>query len=178
VSEQRPALVVAVAECDVDQFPATSFTRYAVHTTTEALRLIETARPRIVAIDWDTAQIDGIQVCSLARRFAHTGILVATSEPERVPFALKAGCHAVLLKPFVPNLVAARIGRLQRELPTTVTPRPADAGLRSGTNRVWPHTACPTCGTGGAVSFEFSSYRRMWYACLACEAVWLGPRQE
>ena len=31
---------------------------------------------------------------------------------------------------------------------------------------------------GNAVSFEFSSYRRMWYACLACEHVWLGPRQE
>ena len=34
------------------------------------------------------------------------------------------------------------------------------------------------CQSNGATSFEYSSYRRMWYACLACDAVWLGPRQE
>ena len=93
--------------------------------------------------------------------------------------ALKAGCHAVLLRPFAPNLLAARLGRLSREIPTTPNALRGLAALQLvGTNRVWPDTQCPTCHAGGAVSFEFSSYRRMWYACLGCDHVWLGPRQE
>jgi hypothetical protein len=83
------------------------------------------------------------------------------------------------LKPFAPNLVAARIGRLSRELPLTpVAVRAAAVMQQTGTNRVWPETHCPKCQTPAATSFEFESYRRMWYACLACDAVWLGNRQE
>ena len=69
------ALVVAAAEADVDHFPSGEFTRYPVRTTVEALRLIETARPRVVVIDWDVPQIDGPQVCGAARKFGHTGVL-------------------------------------------------------------------------------------------------------
>lgn len=173
------ALVVAVAEADVDRFPAGDFTRYPVRATHEALRLIDTARPRVVVIDWDVPQIDGPQVCNAARKFAQTGVLAVMERPDSAPAALKAGCHAILLKPFAPNLVAARIGRLSRELP--LTPAAARAALvmqQTGTNRVWPDTHCPTCNAPSATSFEFASYRRMWYACLACDGVWLGPRQE
>ena len=46
------------------------------------------------------------------------------------------------------------------------------------TNHVWPETRCPACERPGAVSFEFSSHRRAWYACLGCKAVWMGKRQE
>ena len=177
--EVRAVVVIAAAEADLDQFPAGDFTRYPVRTTSEALRLIETARPRVVVIDWDLPHIDGPQVCGAARKFGYTGVLVAMQRPDGAPAALRAGCHAILLKPFAPNLVAARIGRLSRELPLTpVAVRAATAMQQTGTNRVWPETRCPKCAAPSAISFEFSSYRRMWYACLACDAVWLGPRQE
>ena len=174
--ESRAALVIAAAVADVDRFPAANFARYPVHSTSEALRRIETARPRVVAIDWDVPEIDGAQLCSAARKFPHASVLVTMASPENAPAALKAGCHAILLKPFAPNLAAGRIGRLSRELPT------GTGSLRAvqscGTNRVWPDTHCPKCDAPSATSFEFYSYRRMWYACLACDAVWLGARQE
>ena len=173
------SLVVAVAEADVDRIPTGDFARYPVRTTHEALRLIETARPRVVVIDWDAPQIDGPQVCSAATKFGHTGVLVVMQKPERAAAALRAGCHAILLKPFAPNLAAARIGRLVRELPLTRdAARVAIMMQQTGTNRVWPDTHCPKCNAPSATSFEFASYRRMWYACLGCDAVWLGPRQE
>jgi hypothetical protein len=103
---------------------------------------------------------------------------VSTSSPERVPPAIKAGCHGVLLKPFSPAIIAARLGRLMRDPLPTPAARQAAGVTVTGTNRTWPDAACPNCNETGAVSFEFSSYRRMWYACLACEAVWLGPRRE
>ena len=166
--------------------PATSITSrrrssraITSYTTSEAVRLIETARPRIVAIDWDIPEIDGGAGLRRRQKFALTGVLVVMKSPETAPAALTAGCHAILLKPFAPNLVAGRIGRLSRELPATpVTSAPRAMLHQSGTNRVWPETPCPKCHAPSATSFEFSSYRRMWYACLGCDAVWLGPRQE
>lgn len=174
----QAALVIASSAADADRFPAINFTRYPVHSTSEALRLIETARPRVVAIDWDAADIDGVQVCSAVRKFAHTGVLVTMESAKTAPAALKAGCHAILLKPFAPNLAAGRIGRLSRELPSGATPLRASHPVQYGTNRVWADTHCPECDAPSATSFEFYSYRRMWYACLACDHVWLGPRQE
>jgi DNA-binding response OmpR family regulator len=177
-SEIRPALVLAVAASDVECFPASTFTRYVVQTTAEALRLVETARPRVVMIDWDAPEFDGPQICAAARKFPHTAILVTIAKPDRAPAALKAGCHGILLKPFAPNLAAARIGRLSREIPWSPVTARAAALPQSGTNRTWVDVRCPQCSVAGATSFEFSSYRRMWYACLACDAVWLGPRRE
>jgi len=72
-----------------------------------------------------------------------------------------------------------RIGRLSREVPAgTASLRAAPSLQFCGTNRTWPDTHCPRCDAPSATSFEFYSYRRMWYACLACDAVWLGARQE
>jgi DNA-binding response OmpR family regulator len=177
--EVRPTLLVAASAADADTLAASTFTRVATHTTAEALRTIERVRPRVVAIDWDVDTIDGAAVCAAARQVPYTGVLVISASPERVPAALKAGCHAVLLRPFAPNLLAARLGRLSREIPTSPAALRGLAALQLiGTNRVWPDTRCPKCSTGGAVSFEFSSYRRMWYACVPCEHVWLGARQE
>jgi len=173
------AFVLAAAAADVEQFPAGEFTRFPAHTTNEAVRLIETARPRVVAIDWDAPEIDAAQVCTVALKFPLTGVLVTMNGPGTAPAALKAGCHAILLKPFAPNLAVGRLGRLSRELPATPgAMRVAQAMHQCGTNRVWPETNCPTCKAPAATSFEFHSYRRMWYACLTCDAVWLGPRQE
>lgn len=177
--DPKTAVVIAVPEADADRFPVGTFTRYTVHTTHDALRQIETSRPRVIVVDWDCQEIDAAQVCGIARKFTQTGILMVTGDATRVPAALKAGCHAVLLKPVAPNLVAARVGRLARELPSTpMATRAAAAMHQSGTNRIWPDTHCPQCSAADAISFEFHSYRRMWYACLACEHVWLDARQE
>jgi DNA-binding response OmpR family regulator len=177
--DRRPVLLLAVAAADVDRFATSRFTRLTAQNTADVVRTIERSRPRVLALDIDLPQFDCAAIHTAAHQTGHTSVLVLTENPERVPTALKAGCHGVLLKPFAPNLAAARLGRLVRE--TLLTPaarRAAAVLLQHGTNRTWPDTACPTCGHMGAVSFEFSSYRRMWYACLACDGVWLGPRQE
>ena len=170
-------LLVATRPDAVEHFSVSSLTRVAAHTTDDALRVLERTRPRVIAIDWDCEEVDAAALCRRARQLNSGSILVVTERPPSVPGALRAGCHAVLLRPFVPNLLAARIGRLSREFAAL----PASRGTASpllGTNRVWAGTRCPECDAGGAVSFEFFSYRRMWYACLSCDHVWLGPRQE
>lgn len=177
--DPRPTLIVAAAAVDVEQFPSTPFARLAARSTIEALRLIERWKPRVVAIDWDAPEFDGRQICAAARQSPGTGVLVTTAVPDRAPAALKAGCHALLLKPLTVNLIAARLGRLTRELPTAaVATRLAEKLGQHGTHRAWAEMACPKCAQGGAIGFEFSSHRRSWYACLACDAVWLGRRQE
>ena len=174
-AEDRAKFVVAVDRSELNVFELPAFTLLPVHNTTDALTLIERMQPRIVAVDWDSPELDGDQLVRAARRLPQTSVLVATAAPESAPAAIKCGCHAVLLKPFTLNLLAARIGRLCRERIFWSGGRKAQD---SGTNRTWPSTSCPKCSAPGATSFEFSSYRRMWYACLACEAVWLGKRQE
>ena len=177
--EERQAFVVAVAAADVDQFPNTPLTRLAARNTTEAIRFIERRRPRVVAIDWDLPEFDGPAITAAARQHASTAILVTLREPERAPGALKAGCHGLLLKPFAPNLIAARVGRLCREVQAMPAAARAAAALpQHGTKRTWDDLECPTCKKAGAVGFEFASHRRSWYACLGCDAVWLGTRRE
>jgi DNA-binding response OmpR family regulator len=179
VADRRPVLLLAIAPSDVEQFAIARFTRVTAQNTAEAVRAIERSRPRVVVLDLDVPQFDAGAICTAAHQTGQTSVLMLTATPERVPAALKSGCHGVLLKPFAPNLAAARLGRLVRE--TLLTPaarRAAAVLLQHGTNRTWPDTGCPKCGQLGAVSFEFSSYRRMWYACLSCESVWIGPRQE
>jgi hypothetical protein len=103
----------------------------------------------------------------------------------------------VLLKPFAPNLLYARIGRLLRarteqqrirtrqgQIRSPYIPGngdghgEGDSSLAATTNRVWAEVACPTCQHDGVVSFEFASHRRAWYACLECKAVWMAKRRE
>jgi DNA-binding response OmpR family regulator len=177
-TEVRPPLIVAVAPEDVDRFPMLPFTRYTARTTAEAVRLIEQWRPRLIAIDWELPKIDPGAVCNAARQIARVGILAVMESPERAPAALKAGCHAILLKPFPLNLVAARLGRLSREMPAGAAAVRLGASHSWGTNRIWPAIHCPTCNKGNAVSFDYSSHRRSWYACVACDHVWLGPRRD
>src|SRR5215208_6984123 len=144
-ADARPALVVAVAASDIERFPSTPFTRLAARNTAEALRLMERWRPRVIAIDWDSADFDGAAICTAARQVAATAILVLTDRAEVAPVALKAGCHAVLLKPFVPNLLAARIGRLCREVPIAPPFRATATTQTPGTNRTWRDVTCPKC---------------------------------
>lgn len=167
--EVRLTIVAVAGAADLKLFPNAPYTCLAAHVTADAIRLIESARPRVVALDLDLPGVDALEVCGAARRHAETSVLVMTGAVARVPPVLRAGCHAVLLKPLTLNLVAARLGRLCREQTTCE---------RAGFNRRWPRVPCPACGRPGAVGFEFSSHRRMWYACEGCDAVWIGPRQE
>jgi CheY-like chemotaxis protein len=177
--DARPVLVAAVAASDVARLPSAPFAPLAATSTADALRLIERWRPRLVVVDWDHPDFDAPAICTTARQHAGTGVLATMASPRRAPSAVRAGCHAVLLEPLTPNLLAARLGRLFREMPTAALTSPLSAMLgQPGTNRAWPEMSCPECGGAGATSFEHSSHRRMWFACLACDAVWLGRRQE
>jgi|SRR5678815_1983891 DNA-binding response OmpR family regulator len=107
-------------------------------------------------------------------------ILVTTADVQRVPEALLSGGDAVLLKPFPPNLLIARLGRLQQErnnrerLATPHSSRRVDpsrnvvAAESSGVH-------CPHCNAA-ATTLDFLSHRRAWYACLACKKVWIAKR--
>jgi CheY-like chemotaxis protein len=172
----RPPFVVAVAPEDIERFPTLPFARYAARTTTEAIRLIEKWQPRLIAIDWDMLTLNPDAVCAAARYIPPAGILAVMQSPERAPAALKAGCHAILLKPFPLNLVAARLGRLSREIPAAAAA--VRFGATWGTNRAWSSVHCPRCNKGNAVCFDYASHRRSWYACVGCDHTWLGPRRE
>ena len=177
--DSRPPLIVAVAARDVERFPAALFARFTARTTIEAIRLIGQWRPRVVAVDWDLPELDHDAICRAAKQAGPASILAVMEAPASAPSALKAGCHAVLLKPFSLNLVAARLGRLCREMPAAAAASRLGAPAQTwGTNRAWPDECCPHCSEAGAVCFEYSSHRRSWYACLGCEHVWLGPRRE
>ena len=128
-------------------------------------------------------------ICKEVKRRANSpAILLTTKEAARVPEGLIAGCDAVLLQPFAPNLLYARIGRLvrlraaanalsaaQRLSPGHVSPFAAE---RLGTNTVWADETCPQCQQPGATCFDFAGYRRAWFACLKCQQVWVGRRRE
>lgn len=177
--DARPPLIVAVDPHDVDRFPSASYARTAARTTTEAVRLIERWRPKLIAVDWETPEFDAATICAAAQQSMPVGILAVIGAPTTAPVAIRAGCNALLLKPFSLNLAAARLGRLCREMPAAAAASRLGATLQSwGTNRAWPDMHCPTCSEPNAVCFEYSSHRRSWYACLKCDHAWLGPRRE
>ena len=137
----------------------------------------------LVIVDTDV-ECDAVEVVRAARSLpAPATVLVLAPEVAIVPDVLLAGCNAVLLKPFAPNLLYTRVGRLLRarsalQLRAAWNERADGGGAAPTTNRAWPDAACPSCDRGGAVSFEFASYRRAWYACLACKHVWVAKRRE
>jgi DNA-binding response OmpR family regulator len=146
--------------------------------TREAARArLRSLQKAIVLTELDLPDGDGTELCAFAKTVSPTLlVLVTTSDAARVPRALSAGCDSVLLKPFAPNLLYARLGRLTRDLQTR-SAFPA-ATLVAGTNQHWPAINCPGCGGSGATSFDATSLRRAWYACLACEHVWVAKRQQ
>lgn len=115
-------------------------------------------------------------------------VLVVTSDQRLVPDAIDAGCDGVLLKPFAPNLLFARLGRLLRARSealrlgeATRRARPVSGIARTQygtTNHYWPDLACPGCDRHGVTSFDFASHRQAWYACLACRNVWTDRRHD
>jgi DNA-binding response OmpR family regulator len=164
-----------------------------VGTLDAALRAIERTSPALVvtelAVPGSTG--GGTAICRAAKQLpVPATILVTTTDVDQVPDAIIAGCDAVLLKPFAPNLLFARVGRLVRSRSTELRYRAVRQRAKSqhlqersdlllaGTNQQWPNTHCPYCMHQGVTSFEFTSYRRAWYACLDCKKVWLAKRQE
>lgn len=158
-------------------------------TTEAALREMEVTPPELIVVDLSLPDGGGPRLCRAGKALkVPATVLVTTAVVEQVPGAIAAGCDAVLLKPFAPNLLFARLGRLLRsrsvdlrfraERDTANDEQPQSDLLLGGSNQHWPHTPCPHCGQRGVTSFEFTSYRRAWYACLACESVWIAKRQE
>jgi DNA-binding response OmpR family regulator len=161
-------------------------------TLESALRAIERVPPALVVMELaTTGNGNSIAICRAAKRLpVPATVLVTTTEVEQVPDAILAGCDAVLLKPFAPNLLFARVGRLVRSRASELRYRAVRQRVRAphlqertdpelaGTNQQWPQTDCPYCTHHGVTSFEYTSYRRAWYACLDCKRVWLAKRQD
>jgi DNA-binding response OmpR family regulator len=155
-----------------------------------ALEYIRRAKPGLVVTEL-FPDGGGIEICRAAKAIAPPAtVLVTTAQTDGVPDALTVGCDGILLKPFAPNLLMARVSRLLRERSNQLRLQAARSLgksahlsersdlLKAGTNRVWPNTQCPYCDHSGVTSFDFASMRRAWYACLDCKKVWVAKRQE
>jgi DNA-binding response OmpR family regulator len=195
ISPAPPAdLLLVDASADASAYAALLRSSYRVATTTStdvAKQFLHRHPPALVVTELNVPGLDGVEVCREAKALMQSPpVLVTTADAERVPDALAVGCDGVLLKPFAPNLLFARIGRLIRARGEMLRARARHQQLRTahltersesllgGTNRVWPNTCCPYCNHGGVTSFEFCSHRRAWYACLQCKKVWIAKRQE
>ena len=195
LSPTQPAdLLLVDVSPDAASFAAILRGSYRVATTSSAdvaRQFLHRSPPALVVTELDLEGADGVEICRDAKALpTPLPVLVTTSHVERVPDALAAGCDGVLLKPFAPNLLFARIGRILRERNQTRRakarqPRFEAAhlsdryeALHAGSNRVWPSTHCPHCDHAGVTCFEFCSHRRAWYACLECRQVWIAKRQD
>jgi DNA-binding response OmpR family regulator len=187
-TQPQPAdLLLVDASTDAVGYAAVLRGSYRVATTSSsdvARQFLRRQAPGLVITELDLPGGDGVEICREAKRLAlPPPVLVTTVNADRVPDALSAGCDGVLLKPFAPNLLFSRIGRLLRARSRNQGLRTAhladgSEALLSGTNRVWPNTHCPYCNHRGVTSFEFCSHRRAWYACLQCKKVWIAKRLE
>jgi CheY-like chemotaxis protein len=148
-----------------------TFRTAVVPTLADAVARLARVPPAMVITHVALDNSDGLVLCGAAKRCSPPAtVLVTARDPEAVPPALAAGCDGVLLEPFVPNLLYARLGRLMRDR--------ANNPNAHGTNRFWAHETCARCRTRGVTTFEFHSHRRAWYACTRCRHVWIGRRLE
>ena len=173
-------LIIAAADADLSNYHLAAFHRMTVRSTAELAALMAREHPTAVAIDADLPGFDAAAACAAVRLQENVAVLVALSRPEQAPVLLKNGCHAVLMKPFARNLFASRMGRVLRDRAqrTRWSYVPRNGSTIRGTNRAWETVECPRCREPNAVSFDFASHRRMWFACLSCNQVWIGQRQE
>ena len=161
-----------------------------VSSEAQALRALKAFEPTLVITELVLPEGDGVAVCRQSKMGEATLVLATTSQPARVPEALKAGCDGVLMKPFPPNLLYTRVGRLLRLREKELNDRALWLQTRSqfpivpaphvtaGTNVVCHDAVCPSCGRGGGVGFDAVSHRRMWYACLPCDHVWTAAYHD
>lgn len=157
-----------------EQYLPSLRTHYEVSAATsadQAIRALRAFQPELVITELVLPDGgDGLSVCREAKALAMhpPSVLMLTPEPARAPDAIIAGCDGVLLKPFAPNLLYARMGRLLRERAAAVGP------VAGGTNVVCDAVSCPSCGRSGAVSFDAAGHGRAWYACTTCRNAWLA----
>ena len=143
-------------------------------------------RPELVVADLQLRDGQSLDVCRATKAMQNPPVLlVTTADVTQVPDALDAGCDGVLLKPFAPNLLISRVSHLLRQrsqgfkLQTALGGNPAvGRRLPMDTNGHFPNLVCPFCNHIGITSFDHSSLRRDWFACLGCRKVWLAKRQE
>jgi len=186
-----PAIVICGVADATDRFaPAlrASFAVTVASTPAEATAFLARTPPALVVTRLAADDPAGLALCVKAKQCSTpVTVLVTTTDPATVPDALIAGCDGVLLEPFAPNLLYARIGRLMRERAansklyardSSTHPAHVPAYAARGTNRFWPGEVCTSCGVSGITSFEFSGRRRAWYACTRCRSVWLARRLE
>jgi CheY-like chemotaxis protein len=177
----------------------------SVSSEDQAIRALRAFQPTLVITELELPEGDGVLLCRQSKAFENNppSVLAITAIPERVPEALKAGCDGVLVKPFAPNLLYARISRLlrlraealgrrtqalserfqalaehvswQHTRSQQLIERPHRIG--ASTNIICREASCPSCGRGDAVAFDAASHRRMRYACLSCGSVWMGPER-
>lgn len=194
VASTRTDVLLVDSDAVIAEYSSFLNNTFRLNTTPRASVAVEYIRrssPALVVTELALDEGTGVDVCRAAKSLPSPAtVLVTSTDPELVPDALAAGCDGVLLKPFPPNLLVARVGRLLRERSTRLRLQVARSMgksahlseridlMRTGTNRLWPNTHCPYCSHNGVVSFDYASMRRTWYACLECRGVWMAKRQE
>ena len=196
ITPSLPDVLLVDRDAVTKDYAALFGDRYRITTSVTAggaLTHLDRMTPILVATELDLVDGDGAghDVCRRAKALATPAtVLVMTRDPERVPSALAAGCDGVLLKPFAPNLLHARIGRLlraralelhlraQRQVAKSAHLLERSGLFAAGTNQVWSTTHCPYCQHVGVTSFDHASHRRAWYACMACQKVWIAKRGD
>ena len=198
-----PDLLLVDSSPETARYAAILRNSYRVATTSSgdvAKQFLQRNPPSLVITELELEEADGVEVCREAKALAvPPPVLITTADAERVPDVLAAGCDAVLLKPFAPNLLYARIGRLMRARTNSSGLRTRSDELRERLNTTrsklrhladrralcenraiveWPNTHCPYCDHAGVTMFDYASIRRAWYACLECKKVWIAKRKE
>ena len=152
------------------------------------------SQEQCAAVIIDAEITDTVRVCRHAGATTRPpATLVTLRDAAEAPLVLDV-CHSILMKPFAPNLLLARMARLLRERSRHVRVHSEALGkridgararfehlhhrtllLRAGTHIEWPNTYCPYCRHAGVTLFDYASTRRGWYACRACRRVWIAP---
>jgi CheY-like chemotaxis protein len=187
----RQILLVAT-DATICQYENTSVDNFRIALVTScdaARRLISQSAPMALITELVLPDGAGADLCRAAKALpCPPMVLVVTGDKALVPDAIDAGCDGVLLKPFCPNLLFARLGRLLRaradmpqvgEMARRFRHRSGSSRSQQGTtNEYWPDVACPHCHHQGVTSFDFASHRQAWYACLTCRTVWMDRRHD
>jgi hypothetical protein len=174
--------------------PLAESCRIAVTSSRDAaVQYLARATPSVVVIDGDVEEA-GAGVYEVAKSAAAPPALLVTLSTPEAAGAVIDKCDSILLKPFAPNLLSARVGRLLRSRSQQVRVHSAILLARAEqvraksthlmhrqsatTNVEWPNDHCPHCDHTGVILFDYASLRRAWYACPACRKAWLAKRRE
>ena len=158
-----------------------------------AIQYVLRAIPPLLVVDGDRDDA-GLGICESARSApAPPSVLVTLSQAEAAGRVIDK-CDSILLKPFAPNLLTARVARMLRIRSEELRERSAGLLSRSKHERAksahllertakgllvaWPNQDCPYCGQPAVILFDYGSVRRAWYACGQCRTVWMALRLE